>query len=273
MSESTALRSRTLRELDDLADTVDDAISASSLKPATVDNVVELALLRSFSVGERFIRDLFYLCMTKDPSVGGNGGIVEIDDPEHVRLLLQSTFERDMPFVSWLPASRFLDAASRYLNPGNPFEWVRYRRAEITAISDVHILRNAIAHPDSEAMDKFRKLSDERGYQATRVADFLLSKRQGTLEILLYIARLKQIALAMTSETEGDASKSLDPEPPFNSGSRGPAGAYTCLRGGHDYKQLDSTGVLPPCAKCSVPSSCPECGHRPKVTSQWRRQI
>jgi hypothetical protein len=266
------LLSETLTDLNGLKETISDALAAKSLKPETVDNVVELALLRSFSVGERFIREMFYLCMLRDPSVGGTGAVVPATNHEHVRLLLHSTAERDLSYVSWLPSSRFLGAADRYLHPGNPFDWLKYRQIEVVALNELVILRNAVAHPDSDAMEKFAKLAGQRGYPSDRVARFLLSTRAGDYEVLQYIVRLEQVARALTSPTEYDAAAFLEPEPPFSSANKAPAGEYVCSREGHPYSH-PVVGNLPACQQCSMPEPCSTCGHRIKAASKWVRQL
>ncbi len=182
-----------LSESEDLKATLTDAAN-SHLRPSTVDTVVELVLLRSFSVTEQLFREIFYSCMLGDESIPGSGGVVRVSQREHADLLLLATAERESAYVSWLPAKRVLDAAKRYLQPSNPFERIRYRDVELGALQDLTTIRNAVAHPDSDAMERFSRLAAQRGYPHIRPASYLLSKRAGELEIRLIIARLERIA-------------------------------------------------------------------------------
>lgn len=255
----------------DLRDTLEDAL-ASKLDASTIDTVVELVLLRSFSVTEELLRELFYACMLGDDSIPGSGGVVSVSERAHADLLLLSTGDREVAYLSWLPASRALDAARRYLKPSNPFERLRYRDVELTTLRELTIVRNAVAHPDSDAMRKFQELAESRGYPHSRPARYLLSQRGGELEIRLLLARLERIGRGLTEMDEETAASLLESERPFQSGSAAPIGSFACTRCGSEIK-LEIPAKLPVCPTCPAPVKCETCGHERKASSTWRRVL
>lgn len=259
-------------ELKELKDTVQDALSARLL-PITVDNVLELALLRGFAAFEQFLEQQFYLCLVSDPSAPGSGGIIQISSRAEAELLLLATPDRVLPFVSWLPVPRLLEAADRFLQPDHPFGRLRYRQTETTALNDLHIVRNAVAHPDSPAMDKFRKLAASRNYTVQRPADYLRARRAGQFELLLSLTRLEVVGDGLSTTDEKAADAILEPESPFNADQKAPVGTYVCTRCGHRIS-LAVEGAAPGrCPACGPAAPCPACGREPKATDQWRREI
>ena len=271
MLDADALLEELSLEIGALKNAIQDALGAA-LQPETVDNVVELALLRSFAVLEHFVEELFYLCMLNDSSVAGSGAVVVVGNREQVDLLLRSTTERTLPFLSWLPAYRFLDAASRYLGAGHPFDRVRYRDTELASIIELTTVRNAVAHPDSSAMAKFRELAESRGYSHGRAARYLLSMRSGVPEILLLMTRVELLARALVARDDAAAEAFLEPERPFTAGQRAPVGLYVCKRCAAERTHLE-VGPLGSCIECEDLTPCPACGRAPKAAAWWQRRV
>ena|ERR1035437_1777113 len=271
MSTSQECLNELNAELDDLKAAIQDAQGAK-LAPNTVNNVVELTLLRSFSVLEHFVERIFYLCMLNDPSVSGSGSLVPIVNASQADLLLMSAGDRTLPFLSWLPAARFLEAADKYLAQGHPFGRVRYRRTEIDALSEMVIVRNAVAHADSPAMTKFQELARSKRYAIKRPAEYLLSTRSGQLEVLLLMTRVELIARALVAPSDAAADKILEPESPFLAPQRAPVGAYRCKRCDFQVENLHP-GQLGACPNCEVMTACVSCGRTPTPSSLWQRDV
>lgn len=269
MSNSSESLEYLLREIDDLKRAIVDAKSVQ-LEPATVDNVVELALLRSFSILEHYLEEIFYLCMLGDASVSGEGSLVAVDDRSQVDLILMATADRKVPYLSWLPLKRLLEAADRFLSPNHPFERLRYRDIELNAMIELTTVRDAVAHSSSPATAKLNALSQQKGYALGRPARYLLSTRSGDLEILLLMTRIELIAKAVQAPSESAGAVHLEPERLFSSGSNAPGGTYECKRCS-TVIQRASYGAMAVCAACTSQSPCPTCGQTQRASSQWVR--
>lgn len=258
-------------EIDALKATIQDAQGAS-LDANTVKNVVELALLRTFSVLEHFIEEVFYLCLLSDPTLHGSGSIIAVTDRSQAELLLTGGPLGRRSFVSWLPLERVLELAETYLLPGHPFDRLRFRQTERKAVDDLVVVRNAVAHADSPAVDKFRALAKSRGYPSSRAADYLQSRRAGQQEVLILMTRVEFIGQGLVALDDKTADLVLDPEAPFQAQQKAPAGAYRCRRCGHTEVQV-SGGALGACPSCEPLVVCPTCGRLPTASSLWERII
>jgi hypothetical protein len=257
--------------LNELKDSILDAQKVGLSKRA-LDNLVELAVLRGFSMLEGFFERLFYLCMLSDNSVSGNGPVLPLRDKADAELLLLSSRDKREPYLDWLPYDRTLALAELYLLPGSPFEWLKFRSVEVSALSELTILRNEVAHGSDQARARFLALSASKSYKATRAADYLLSVRGGDLEILLILTQVGVIASALVAAEEIAAAALLQPERVFQSETLAPAGRYTCTRCGQG-QILGSRSKLRRCPACDVPTPCPSCGRVDKTSSAWERLL
>lgn len=252
-----------------LKQTINDAHS-KKVEPETLSNVVELAILRVFSICEDFVQELFYLCMLNDSSVCGGGSNVPVRTREEVDLLLMAAGGRRDRWVSWLPIDRTLSLAEMYLSGGHPFDRLRYRNTEKRALSELTIVRNSVAHPSSHAWEEFRKLAESKGYPTLRPADYLLSTRAGDQEVFLLMARVELIAKGLLATSDSEAEVILEPEASFQSNAKAPAGRYECLRCGHEVV-TGSVKRLGACPVCESQEPCPRCGKLPTPRAAWRR--
>ena len=257
--------------IDDLKNTINEAQAASGLSRSTIDNVVELAILRCFALFEHFIEELFYLCLLGDPSIPGVKPQLAIASRTEAELVMLTSGDRRVAYLSWLPFERVITMADMYL-VDHPFDRVRYRRTELSSLAELTIVRNATAHPESPAMAKLRELAASRGYPNRRPADFLLSTRGGQLEALLFAARIEVIGAALVAPSNAAANALLEPEASFPAAQRAPAGEFQC-RGCTLIAINGAAGPVGPCPSCDVRGPCPACGKTPPATSVWDRLI
>lgn len=238
----------------------------------TLDNLVELATLRTHSLLEAFLQELFYLCLLNDASVPGAGSVLPVSNRDEADLLLMKSGSRTEKFLSWLPLDELLSRAEIYLAAGHPFSRLRYREVEKRSIKDLLIVRNTVAHPSDYAHAQFLELAKQRSYQVTRAADFLLSTRGGASEVLIMMTRAEIIAKGLLAPTDVEADALLEPESDFTAVQKSPAGTYECLRC-QSLTTLSARGSIGPCASCEPLSACVHCGRIPGAASKWRRII
>lgn len=271
MDAGTEAVDRLTTSIDDLKATIQDAQTAG-VSRLTLANVVELATLRTHSLLEAFLEEIFYLALLKDASVPSNGAVVEVRSREEAELLVLSSGTRREKYLSWLPLDRTLDIAQSYLRDGHTFERLRYRNTEKRAIAELVTVRNAIAHPSDYAFEQFVELAKQKSYPSTRAADYLLSTRGGAFEVLLLMTQAEVLARGLLAPTDTAAALVLQPEADFQATQNAPAGNYECLRCAV-LISLPNRGKPGPCPNCETVSACIHCGNVPAAKSKWRRLV
>lgn len=269
MVSSNELLATLKADIEALKVTIQDA-QKRGVTAETLNNVVELATLRLFSVLETFLQELFYLCMVGDASVPGSGSVVPVTTREQADLLLLSAGTRREKFLSWLPIERTLDLAEVYLDGNHPFERLRYRQTEKRALVELTTVRNAIAHPSDHARDEFVKLARSKGYPTRRAADYLLSTRAGNQEVLIVMTRVELVAAGLAADSDQKAGNFLEQEPPFLAQAKAPQGTFECVRCQNKVSQRVA-GKLGACPACEPMAACNECGKLPTARTTWNR--
>lgn len=255
----------------DLKKTIEDA-QAAGVSRAALENVVELATLRTHSLLEAFLQELFYLSLMRDPSIPGNGSNLAVNTREEADLLILSSGGRREKFLSWLPLARTLDMADEYLKEGSVFERVRFREIERRATVELVTVRNSIAHPSDHARIDFEKLAKQKSYPSGRAADYLLSKRGGVYEVLLMMTQAEVIARGLVEKDESLVATILQPEAAFVADKKAPPGTYECARC-QQQRTLVLSRSLGACPACEPLTKCPVCGKTPAAQSTWMRVI
>jgi hypothetical protein len=255
--------------IDSLKETIRDATAVGVAKN-TLDNVVELATLRTHSLLEAFLQELFYLCLLDDPSVPSKGSLIPVSNRDEADLLLLSSGSKTEKYLSWLPLGDLVQRAELYLAPGHPFERLKYRDVEKRSVKELLIVRNSVAHPSDYAHQQFLDLAMQRKYPATRAADFLLSTRGGATEVMLLMTRAVIIARGLLATTDLAADAILEQESHFQASQKSPAGDYECVRC-KSVTNLPIAGSIGPCPACETLTPCPHCGRTPSASSTWRR--
>lgn len=255
----------------ELKESFRDAAKAR-VSQATLGNLVELITLRTHSLVEQFLEELFYRCMLAEGGVASAGSVVPVSNREQAGLLLRSSRGKLEAYLDWLPYHRTLDMARLYLNPGNAFEWLAFRPIELKALNELTVLRNEIAHGSDKAREEFTKLAASRNYPSARAADYLLSARIGVPEVMYMVTHIEVVATALSQTSELAAAPYLQPERPFQAGATAPAGNYVCERCGQGLL-LRAGGLIVSCPACDEPTRCSSCGNRPAARTQWRRVI
>lgn len=269
MSTGDEALARLTDAIDDLKQTIQDAQNVG-VSRSTLSNVVELATLRTHSLLEAFLQEVFYLALLGDSSVPGNGPALPVRNREEADLLVLSSGSRREKFLSWLPFDRTLEMAETYLVEGSTFERLRYRGIEKRALAELVTVRNAIAHPSDYAFARFAELAKSKSYPSTRAADYLLSSRGGSLEVLLLMTQAEVLAKGLLAPTDSDAAAILQPEADFLATQSGPAGTYECVRC-EQTMHLSQPGKPGPCPACEPLTPCPHCARVPVAQTKWRR--
>lgn len=255
--------------ISDLKSTIQDAQQAGVTR-ATLSDLVELATLRTHSLFESFLQELFYLSLLHDSSVPGNGPTLHVTTRAEADLLILSPGSKREKFLSWLPLDRTFEMADAYLRAGSTFDRLRYRTVEKRAMLELVTVRNVVAHPSDHAHRQFVELAKSKSYPSTRAADYLLSQRSGATEVLLLMTQTEVIADGLLAPSSDAAALLLQPEAEFLAKQRSPVGLYECVRCG-ESAELTQLAVLGACPACEPLSACPACGHTPAAHSQWRR--
>ncbi|KJL33103.1 hypothetical protein RS83_00151 [Microbacterium oxydans] len=253
----------------DLKHTIKDAQSAG-VSRGTLANVVELATLRTHSLLETFLQELFYLSLLHDPTIPGNGPTLAVKTRDEADLLVLSSGGRREKFLSWLPLARTLELADAYLKEGSVFDRLRFRSIEQRAASELVTVRNAIAHPSDHARLEFEKLAQAKSYPFGRAADYLLSTRGGVQEVLLMMTQAEVMAGGLVAKDELIAATLLEPEAPFPADKKAPPGTYECARCS-EKRILTVKRALGACPSCEPLTPCPHCSRVPAATSKWTR--
>lgn len=257
--------------ISDLKAVIVDAQGAT-VSAGTLASVVELAALRTSSLLEDFLEELFYVSMLSEhvaPNVGPN---LPVATRSEVDLLIYSDGRRRENYLTWLPFDVSLDRATAYLVAGQPFSWLRYRQVEVDALKELTIVRNAVAHPSSYAQGLLAELATKKGYQVLRPADYLQSLRGGSSEVLTLLTQVGVIAEALVAASENDADALLQPESLFNVGQKAPAGEFACTQCGHAHFVAVAEKLVT-CPACGVVTRCPTCNKVQASSTTWRRAI
>ena len=260
-------------ELQNSVSDADMAFRANQLKRATRDHVVEFCLVRALGKFEEYLGELF--CLAMEGKLGAECAPTMAVTSHDDALLLVSGFDDSSSgrYTAWMPfAEKTLKRADKLFANGLPFARLAHRPTEKAALSELVIVRNAIAHDSSVARGKFEALARSKGYPSTRSADYLTSMRGPAIEIVLGLARLEAIARGLAAESDSDSRVFLEPEDPFEPTWVAPPGAYQCKRNGHSAA-LANHSTLGECRDCPRPVSCPHCGKREKTTTAWVRAI
>lgn len=273
MSDGPQLAADLASELSGLRKSVEDAEQAyksSNLQRGTRDDVAELALVRAMGLFEEFLGDLFFLGM-----LGKLGAevvpIVSAQNEEEATLLIAGSDAGDARYIAWMPLKeKTLKRGDRLFTNGQPFSRLANRSSEKSAISDLTVVRNRIAHDSPIARSKFVDLAKSKGYPHTRAADYLMSKRGTDSEILLGLVRLQSIGEGLAEPTEIGARAYLVAEDPYEPSVLAPPGNYQCARGGHPQSTTVYT-TLGDCPACPRPVRCTECGRADKLKTLWAR--
>lgn len=258
--------------VDELKTMVTESLSATTISSATRDSVVELAALRATSYLETYFEQVFLLLLSEDSTVPSSGAVIRARSPADVDLLLRTSGSIKKQWSSWLPYDTLLSTADSYLLGNHTFSRLRYRSAEKQGLSELSIVRNAVAHPSDYAGRELAKLSTQRRYSVSRPADYLRSHRGGISEVLLLLTNVTVVASAIMAPSELEADKLLSAEGSFSSEQSGPSGSYECLRCQSKIAH-GSIGKLGECTQCPAPSRCTGCGKRIGSSSSWRRLI
>lgn len=155
------------RELLDVVTDARTAFDAGSITPTTFHSVVELTALQLHSRFETFLEELFVSCL-----VGESG--IEVD--RLVRPVGRTNAQsllggdgRDGEYLTWLPLERTFSRADLMFKFGRPFARLAYRPAVTTAVKELVVVRNAVAHPSQVAHRKLVELGQHKGYLALRI--------------------------------------------------------------------------------------------------------
>lgn len=255
--------------IDGLKATISDARGAPILLE-TLQTVVELSVLRAFSIVEVFLQDLFYEAVLGTSNQSGVKPVMSLGSEAEVELLLYRFGSRRERYLDWLPFGQTLERARALLVDAAPFSWIEYRRVELRALNELSILRNAIAHPSDYAYERFVHLANEKTYPSGRPGEYLLSARGGELEVLLMLTRIELTATGLAAQDVATADNILEPEEPFFLQQRCPPGLYYC-EGCGGQRELQVEQVIGRCDVCGSVSVCPGCHRRTERSPNWRR--
>lgn len=244
----------------------------SGVEDATLDSVVELVALRTSSLFESFLEELFYLCMLSSHTDASVAPVLPVSSRAEADLLIYSGGKRRENYLTWLPFDATVDRADAYLDRGAPFTWLRYRQVEMSAIKELTVVRNAVAHPSAYASRLLEQLVTAKGYLGSRPADYLRSLRTGVWEVLLLLTQVSIIAEALGASSEADADVLLQPEEPFQAGQKAPPGEFECRHCAH-ARSLSTAAKLGACPQCGVTENCSACGRAKASSTTWKRLI
>lgn len=256
-------------EIEELKDAIFDA-EESHVKLQTLQNVVELSVLRTYSLLEGLFEEIFYQTLLGSSGQHGAGPVLAVANQTEVDLLLYRHGSRREKYLDWLPYSYTLERAEALLVGAVPFSRLKYRSVERRALDELVTVRNAIAHPSGHAQARFVELADSKKYPGTRPAEYLLSLRGGQPEVLLLLTRIEVTAQGLAVARDSDANAVLEPETPFFPQQRCPAGSYRC-EGCDATRVLTEEQVIGTCAECSAVSECLTCGRKTFTSANWRR--
>lgn len=273
MSDGPKLAADLALELSGLRKSVADAeqaYKASNLRRSTRDDVVELALVRAMGLFEEFLGNLFFLGMLGKlgPEVAP---IALARNKDEATLLIAGSDTGDARYIAWMPLKeKTLKRGDRLFANGQPFSRLSNRSSEKSAVSELTVVRNRIAHDSTIARARFIELSKGKGYPHTRAADYLMSRRGADSEILLGLALLQSISEGLAEPTETASRAILATEDPYESGALAPPGNYECARNGHP-RSATTYMTLGDCSACPRPVKCASCGRAERSKTLWVR--
>jgi predicted RNA-binding Zn-ribbon protein involved in translation (DUF1610 family) len=253
----------------DLKSTIDDA-KAASIAPRTRSSVVELAALHGSSLFEVYLEELFYVAMLSEHPSSRVRPILTVRSRHDVELLIYMEGQRRERYLDWLPWRRTEERAKAYLYEGRPFDRIWFRNVELRSLEELTVVRNAVAHPGTYAHNKLIELAAARGLTIARPADFLLSSRAGSSEVLLLLTQVEIISMALADASDVVADSRLQPERLFDDKETAPVGQFQCS--GCDHEMTAPTPRrLGRCPSCGTVTRCATCGQTFGARTRWRR--
>lgn len=117
--------------------------------------VTELAFLRAFLAWELFLEETFVLYLLGKKPPKGRSPHRYVSPPTR-EVAENIVIPEGRDYVSWTVASTVADRATRFFRGGEPF--APALRSQINTLNEMRTIRNAIAHWQSSAQDKFKNV-------------------------------------------------------------------------------------------------------------------
>lgn len=266
----------------ELLDVIADAraaFDAGTVAPSTFHSVIELTALQIHSRFETFLEELFLSCLVGESGIEIERTVEPVSRTNAYSLL--GGDGRDGEYFTWLPLDRTMSRAVLMFRFGRPFSRLIYRPAVTSALKELVVVRNAVAHPSQVAQRKLVELALQNGYVVARPADFLLAVRDGRPEIENFISMMRAVAVALAEPAETDVTGILGPERKFVSGEKSvPPGSYVCdncatalvLRTTEDLQLCAcKVGLGGPCLVCGQNTPCATCSKPRAPQSTYER--
>lgn len=255
------------------------AYNVGHIQPRTFHSVTELAALQLHSRVETLLEELFLSCTLGTSGIEVDRLLLPVGREQAMSLLMRDSGRNE--YLTWLPIDSTHDRAARFFRYGRPFSRIRCRPSLSVPLSELTVVRNAVAHPGQLAGRKFSELEKARGYPAGRPADFLLAVRDGATEFEHLLAASKVISRVLAEPSEMDLDTIAGPERRFTSDEKlVPPGNYTCvlcaatvvLAGGGQLARCVCSNVgAGACQSCGQASPCTTCSRPRKVISEFTR--
>lgn len=213
---------------------------------------------------ERFVRDLFFECVTDTSGLTNVRSLIGNLDSEAVSGIVLGGRQ----YVDWLPIPRTIERSHSFLRLGQPFVRLWRRTLVLDQLHRLHIVRNRIAHSGEKAEADYAK-QIARGQAAfAEPARWLRYTTAGATK-----TNLELIFDAMSDA--GDALVATNRTPiglgpaRVESNERVAPGKYKCE---HCSRTVHASAweTLGPCPRCtSTPAPCPHCGHQRQARTTW----
>jgi hypothetical protein len=117
--------------------------------------VIELSFLRAFLAWEFFLEETFILYLLGKTAPRGRAP-TRIAFPPNRKKAEQLLLPEDYQYIKWTIAAKVAKRAERFFRNGRPF--APALSTHFNTFDEMRILRNAIAHSQSSAQEKFKAL-------------------------------------------------------------------------------------------------------------------
>ena len=183
---------RSLERLNYTRERMENLYRDSRVNETDMDSVYEALFLRAVTGFESFLEDLFLAILEErivypknrvrlKMTVGSRKALLEI--------LLQGS-----KYMNWLPFNNTVERATIYLRDGKPFS--ELNDGDRSMIKTITLIRHAIAHKSSHAMDQFNKIIVSMALlqRERKPAGFLRSKSGARTRFEIYLGELGRLA-------------------------------------------------------------------------------
>lgn len=200
------------------------ALQASGhLDAADLDYAIEALALHLHASFEAFLNDLFLDVLSSQSGLAHVASFVTLTDRSLVREILYGDDDQ----MEWLPTSRLLARASRFLSLGQPFTRLRYRKLE--PIDNLRYVRNRIAHHGEKARETYETRIMRGDESFARPARWLTHTRPGhASDNLMQIIQTVEACATGIATDDPDIDSLLGAAFLIDPGASVPAGTYRC---------------------------------------------